>query len=371
MARTASPWFRSDRNAWYVIKDGRRLLLGEHPADAPPPRRKKNRWVVPPAILARFHELMAARPGPRVAPDPPGTPVVVVFDKYLTWVAKNRSPRTYEWSRGHIQGFIDSLSDGRLTVEGLRPFHVTEWVDSKPAWGPNHRRGAITAVQGAFSWAEKVGHVPRSPIRHVVKPAQVRREQVLTRGEFDRLLSHVKYRPFRDVLEFCWETGCRVVEVRTLEARHFNRARGRFELPPAEAKGKKRWRVIHLTGRAGEIAARLVGEHPEGPIFRNRDGNPWDAQNFNCRFFRLQKKLGVKYALTAVRHSYATRLLESGVDHITVAMLLGHVDATMLSRVYQHVGEKSDYLREQLLRASGAAAETDGRSSGRPAHRDG
>jgi integrase len=41
------------------------------------------------------------------------------------------------------------------------------------------------------------------------------------------------------------------------------------------------------------------------------------------------------------------------VDHITVAALLGHVDATMLSRVYQHVGERTDFLRAELLRVAG------------------
>ena len=70
MARTASPWFREERNAWYVIKDGKRHLLGEHPADAPKPRRKKNRWVVPPTILDRYHELMAAKPEAPPAPKP-------------------------------------------------------------------------------------------------------------------------------------------------------------------------------------------------------------------------------------------------------------------------------------------------------------
>jgi hypothetical protein len=45
------------------------------------------------------------------------------------------------------------------------------------------------------------------------------------------------------------------------------------------------------------------------------------------------------------------------VDHITVAALMGHVDATMLSRVYQHVGEKTDFLRTELVRASGGRVE--------------
>jgi site-specific recombinase XerD len=80
------------------------------------------------------------------------------------------------------------------------------------------------------------------------------------------------------------------------------------------AKGKKRWRLIYLTARAEEIVSRLASRYVKGPVFRNVRGNPWSAQAFNCRFFRVQKKLGVKYALTSLRHSFGTRLVEAGVD---------------------------------------------------------
>jgi integrase len=412
VARTASPWFRAERNAWYVIRNDRRHCLGDHPADAPKPRKKNGKWVVPQVIQDRYHELMAS---PVVAAGPPLRPttalsVVEVFENFLEWCEKNRSPRTYEWSRDHIQGFLDSLPQKRLPADDLRPFHVTEWADGKPRWGPNHRRGAISAVQRAFSWAEKQGYLLKSPIRHVEKPAPQRREQVLTPAEFSRLLTRISDGSFRDVLEFCWETGARVQEVRLLETAHFKPERGRFEIPPAQAKGKRRWRIIYLTDRAREIGRRLSGAHPEGPIFRNADGNPWDAQNFNCRFVRLQVrlgreelerrsfhlsaeevavfahtlnpnkqtagkvvpksakellrearkkltaraavKLGIKYALTTIRHSFATRLLEAGVDHLTVSALLGHADGTMLAKVYSHIGQKTDFLQEELLRAS-------------------
>ena len=45
-------------------------------------------------------------------------------------------------------------------------------------------------------------------------------------------------------------------------------------------------------------------------------------------------------------------MLQSGLDHLTVAELAGHRDASMVARVYSHIGEKNDYLLEQLKRAS-------------------
>jgi integrase len=191
-----------------------------------------------------------------------------------------------------------------------------------------------------------------SPIRHLDKPLPKRREQFLTRAEFDTLLSVVKDRPFRDVLVFCWETGCRVQEVRVIESSHYKVDRGRIELPPALTKGKKRMRLIYLTPLAKEVVSRLALKHRTGPIFRNLDDAPWKAQAFNCRFCHIAEKVGVKYSLTSFRHSFATRLLEAHVDHIAVATLLGHKDATMLAQVYQHVGQRDDFLLVELLKGS-------------------
>lgn len=394
------PFFRPKKNRWYVQLDGKQVNLGPDEATA----------------RVRWHQIMsgAAPAAHQAAPAPTTAPLVYgVIDLFVGWSKIHRPGRTAEWYRAHLESFLDSLPDRwTLTVEGLKPFHVVNWADAHPRWGPNHRRGAITAVQRAFTWAEKIGHIAKSPVRGVDKPPPKRREQVLTAGEFAALVSHATDRPFRDVLTFCWETGCRVQEVRRIEARHVRLDRGRVELPPAEAKGKKRWRFIYLTPAAAEIVARLLGNTSTGLVFRNADGNGWGAQNFNNRFCRLQARLGreelarrgwaldpvavealaaalpptrteggvevaksdrdllrearkkltvkaaakvgTKYALTAIRHSFATRLLESGVDHLTVAALMGHADGTMLAKVYSHVGQKTDFLRDELLRASSA-----------------
>jgi hypothetical protein len=53
----ASPWYWDRRSCWAVILDGKRHVLGPHPDDAPPPRKKKNRWIVPKPILDAYDDL--------------------------------------------------------------------------------------------------------------------------------------------------------------------------------------------------------------------------------------------------------------------------------------------------------------------------
>lgn len=143
--------------------------------------------------------------------------VVGLVDGYLDWCQKHRSPRTYEWYQSHLQSFIDSLNEPEfLRVEDLKPFHVLAWTDAHPRWGDSHRRGAITAIQRAFHWAEKVGHIDKSPVRNIEKPEYGRREQIITAAKYQRILDHVPDPEFRDLLTFSWETGARPQESRIL-----------------------------------------------------------------------------------------------------------------------------------------------------------
>jgi integrase len=59
------------------------------------------------------------------------------------------------------------------------------------------------------------------------------------------------------------------------------------------------------------------------------------------------------YSLYSLRHSWATRALQSGLDGLTVAILMGHSDPSTLARVYQHLSHEPEHLLKQARRAAG------------------
>ena len=146
------------------------------------PRKQKSRWNAPSPIMQAFHELMAKRPEPMPAPKRAAVSVVELFEKFLDWCAQHRASLTYEGHRWHLQRFIDHLAyAARMPAEELKPHHVFSWVDTHPDWGRTYRRNAITSVQRAFLWVEKVGHILHCPVGYVEKPMPDRREQVSAR----------------------------------------------------------------------------------------------------------------------------------------------------------------------------------------------
>ena len=68
-------------------------------------------------------------------------------------------------------------------------------------------------------------------------------------------------------------------------------------------------------------------------------------------FLKLAKEHAPKYCLYTLRHSWATHALAKGIDALTVAILLGHRDPSTLAKVYQHLSQSPEYLREQARRA--------------------
>ncbi len=316
MARTPKPWYREDRQAYFVTVRGVRHNLGPDKADR------------------RFHELMAQKPEAPPPPSPDGPLVAEVFDAFLDWCQKHLAARTYDFYAEYLQDFLTRTRTGRLPAARLKPLHVIAWADEHiGVWSPTTRRGAIIAVQRAFNWAVQVGHVPASPVPFVEKPRPERRTQAVTPADWERIRGSYKDGdPFRNLLEFCWETGCRAQEAKAVEARHADLAKHRVVFPAAEAKGKRRQRVIYLSARAAELVAARMRE-TAGVLFRNEDGRPWMAYATSCRFARLKMKLGVRFCATAFRHGFATRKLVEKHDHLTVAELLGHVNGQMLAEV--------------------------------------
>ena len=388
MARRPTPWFREARGAWFVTIGGVQSNLGPH---------KK-------LAFERFYELMRQPQERKVDP----RSLLAIIDAFLDWVQKHRSPETFEWYRYRLQRFAQKHPD--LRVGDLKPFHAQKWVDSYPNLSVTSRRNYLRSIKRCFAWAVTQGYLDKNPLTALEVPTAERREVVISPAEVETMLSFCRDESFRDLVVITWETGCRPQESLRVEARHVDLANRRWVFPQKEAKGKRAPRIVYLNDKALDITQRLMQRHPTGPFFRNTDGIPWTTDAVNCGFDRLQIRMGKvematremsldndevesfmrtlkrtrktrgrelikddaelrcescrkltyrmamslvpRYSLYAIRHSWATRALKSGLDGLTVAILMGHSDPSTLARVYQHLSHDPGHLLEQARRAT-------------------
>jgi len=324
MGRNPKPWWWQKRGAYFATVNGKRVKLGTNLKVAGEKLKRLRQEPVPAAAM-------------------PTDSVAAILDRFLVWVQKNREHDTYVWYHKFIEPF--SRYCGDLEVGYVTACHVSDWIATHDKWGATTRRSAITAISRGFNFAVRNLGLAANPIRGMEKPAAVTRTDPITLGEFKAILRASHSKPFRHLLEFCWDCGCRPQEARQLEPRHVDLQRRRCVLPAKESKGKQRSRVIYLaTERALRLATRGMDQER---IFLNNRGRPWTALAIGCRFRRLKPILGTLYHQYSLRHTWITRKLIAGVDSHVVATLAGHTDTKMLDKVYSHVADNYEFLLEQ------------------------
>ena len=306
----------------------------------------------------QHHELMAKRGETRsvVVTDAGADAILVVLlDNFIVWCFGNRAPKTCDSYKDYLQSFINSLENMYLLATDLRPYHLQQWVDSQAGWCLTTKRNGIKTVQRALNWAVKQGFLDKSPVANMEKPPAAKREQVIDCATYQRMRDLTHRQEFLDLIDVCWETGCRPQEIWHVEKQHFDQARKRWVFPALESKGRKKIRVVYLTDLATEICQRLSLKWPTGKLFRSSNGKRWTKSGVSKRFGRMAAALGTHYALVDFRHSFTTRALKNGVDPVTLAFLLGHADTSMLARQYAHLDQEIGHLRGALDKVNRAA----------------
>lgn len=340
-------FWRASHKAWYchiIYPDGRQQdrRLGKDEEEAEGKRQ---------AILQEIKK--TGRPSLDCTVDQ-------LIQAFLTYTEDNNARRTYLWYRNFLKSFSQSVAT-TLAVRDLELHHVQNWLTKAyPVKGnQNTRHDAIAAVKRLFNWAAReMGYLDRNPLSGLQKPPRTHRETCPTRAQWDEVLSHLGADdPFRDFVTALVDTGCRPQELRVVEARHLDLAAQPDPLirfTDGDIPGKRFGRDVRLVPRVVEILRRLVLKHPEGPLFRNRDGNPWVKDALNCRFQRLKRSYKFPFRINcyAARHSLATDILDKGGSAGAVASLLGHRDPTVVLRFYgKHIDQRPEHLQGLLEKA--------------------
>ncbi len=326
------PFYMKKCKAWYVWHNGKQVRLSHDKEEA----------------FQTYHELKSQN-----APISNSDTVASLLNAYLEWCSQNRSEKTYDWYRLFLSSFARFVG-ATQRISDLKPFHVTKWLAAND-WSNTTQHNVTRALKRAFNWARREGRLSHNPIQAAQTAAPERREIVLSPDEYDLVYSVASDDAFRDYLTILHETGCRPQEAKAIEARHCQLDISRIVFPAKESKGKRFPRVIYLTEAAHQLVERLCEQFPEGPILRNADGEPWHRNAVRCRFRRMNTKLGKKridgLCATVVRHSFATEGLKNGVDPVTLAVLMGHADASMLAKTYQHLAADPTFLSSAMKRA--------------------
>jgi integrase len=101
-------------------------------------------------------------------------------------------------------------------------------------------------------------------------------------------------------------------------------------------------RTIPLSVRAFELLkVKVKGMNSSsGFVFASEAGTKFDHRNLRRAFYEALKRAEIDdFRFHDLRHTFATRLAQAGVDLYKIAKLLGHKDIKMTQRYSHHYPE--------------------------------
>ncbi len=163
--------------------------------------------------------------------------------------------------------------------------------------------------------------------------------KVLGEEELRNLFKALTYKKHKAILFTAYSAGLRVSEVVNLKLKHLDRSR--MQIFIQKSKGKKD-RYVGLSPVLLDILENYYKEIKPKPnvwLFEGQQpGTPYNVQSAQKVFQLAKEKAGIhkEVGFHSLRHSFATHLLEKGIDIKYIKDLLGHFNIHTTER-YLHV----------------------------------
>lgn len=147
---------------------------------------------------------------------------------------------------------------------------------------------------------------------------------VLTKNEVSKLLSAVENGKHKLLLSLAYGAGLRVSEIIKLRVQDLDL--DELTVRVVDAKGGKDRITVFPEKLKDPIRNLIAGKDPSSPVFESERGGRLSARSAQKIFEKAIAKSGVKKQASfhSLRHSFATHLLENGVDIRYIQALLGH-----------------------------------------------
>ncbi len=279
----------------------------------------------------------------------------------LTWDAFTES-----WMNDQVwvQGTLDAAETAVSSVpwrdkqlKAINHAQVKGWIaaEQKRGLAASTIATRLSYVQMAFRYAVKTKRISESPAVDVKAPRQRRAESamvILPAESIPAVLEHAG--DFRMFIEVCLFAGLRLGEAAGLQlgdvdfmrrsihvARQIQGATHKTAKPVPPKAGSERTIFIpdELALRLSAYVAALKITGPEEYLFLTPLNKLYQRNNAGAEFRRVrtEAKLPDDVTLHTLRHTYASNLIASGCDVVTVQRALGHATPSITLNVYSHL----------------------------------
>lgn len=256
--------------------------------------------------------------------------------------ASEHTLRSYRSDFAQFRSFLDRQGIKSLAAVDARMVRAyVAWLHARRLSRTSIAR-KLGALRSGFRFLVRRGRLARNPVQGVATPRLPKRlPSFLPIDEAWALLEAsapdtLPAKRDRAILELLYAAGLRVAELTRLDHSDLDRFHGTVRVV---GKGNKE-RIVPVGDQAlAAIDAYLAGRPPaDGPLFRNLRGGRLTVRSVHRIVKGRARQAGIARPMSphALRHTFATHMLDGGADLRLIQELLGHSRLSTTQR-YTHV----------------------------------
>jgi integrase/recombinase XerC len=283
------------------------------------------------------------------AAQPPLPPDAEEFLRYLR-DERRASEHTLRAYRKDLSMFLEFLAEylGKKDLYEVDRKDVRGFVAMQTRLGYAKRsiQRRLSSAKSFFKFLCQEGRMSRNPARLVKGPKLSRRlPEVFTQSQMEEVFERIptaqqdpNLARDRAIVELLYDEGLRISELEGLDISDIDFAKGEIKVL---GKGSKE-RILPLSSKAAQAVKAHIGARESGPLFLNeRTGKRMGVRDLRriVNYYLSQLPDAPAVKPHALRHSFATHLVERGADLRAVQELLGHASLST-TQIYTHVGAK-------------------------------
>lgn len=248
---------------------------------------------------------------------------------------RNYSRRTIE-AYTHVA--LELFQFCKKPIRELSEEEIKKFLTNKLDHGCSSQTIALYANAINFIFREIYKQASFNPIRHPKRTHKL--PEVLSREEISALLQATNNIKHRTLLALAYGAGLRVSEA--MNVRVCDVDIGGETIRVRQGKGKKD-RISVISDKIKEDLKKCAdGKAGSAYLFESERGGKLTTATAQKVFYQCMRKAGINKPASfhSLRHSFATHLLENGVDVRYVQELLGHANIRT-TQIYTHVTNPS------------------------------
>lgn len=292
--------------------------------------------ISPPRLL--LHEPSATYALQTVKPISPCNWHQLALEAYTALLRlKNYSPNTISNYRNWFMVFLYNFPDRKpstITKAEILDFMLAYRNSRK--WSATVQNQLINAIK--FFYEKLLGHSPSTYDLPRAKK-EFKLPTVFAEGEITAMIKATENTKHRMILCLAYAGGLRVSEIAALRIKDIDSKRMVINI--RQSKGRKDRQVMLSELILALLRSYYTEFKPNIWLFEGLNQAQYSTRSIQEVMQQAKQKAGInkKGSIHALRHSFATHLLEGGTDLMSIKTLLGH-DSLRTTSIYTHVSTK-------------------------------